>query len=217
MLNISYKKVISCSISFIFFMFLMNSSSSCLAQTRNGEYGIQQIAIKSNLLFDGVMVPNLGLEILFPEQWSLNATWNCAWWNNDHKHRYWRTYGGEIEARKWHGRIARKYPFRGHHTGLFITSGMYDFEWGHTGYLNDLYFGIGVSYGYAVKLAHRLSLDFVIGIGYLCGTYYKYRPQDQEYCILSRRNLSYFGPIKAEVTLVWLLSDFVSRKKGVGR
>ena len=177
--------------------------------------GVQQIAVKTNLLYDGAMVPNIGVELMFPQQWSLNASWNYAWWSNDTKHRYWRTYGGEIEARKWHGRVAQQYPLRGHHTGLFMMAGMYDFEWEHAGYMNDLYFGIGASYGYAVKIAHNLSLDFVIGIGYLCGTYYKYRPQDNEYCILKRRNLSYFGPIKAEVSLVWIIDNIAKRKKGV--
>lgn len=185
-----------------------NTPSKCEGEKIKG------VAIKTNLMYDGAMVPNIGLEILFPQQWSLNASWNYAWWSNDSRHRYWRTYGGEIEARKWHGRIAREYPLRGHHTGLFMMSGMYDFEWGHTGYMNDLYFGIGVSYGYAVKIAHNLSLDFVVGVGYIGGTYYKYIPQDGKYCTLDRRNLSYFGPIKAEVSLVWFIGNSRNQKKG---
>lgn len=182
--------------------------------SQTDSWGIQQVALKTNILYDGAMVPNIGLELMFPQQWSLNASWNYAWWSNDTKHRYWRTYGGEIEARKWHGRIAQEYSLRGHHTGLFMMAGMYDFERGHAGYMNDLYFGIGVSYGYAVKIAHNLSLDFVVGVGYLCGTYYKYRPQDNEYCIMDRRNLSYFGPVKAEVSLVWIIDNVAKRKKG---
>ncbi|MGL5227583.1 MAG: DUF3575 domain-containing protein [Bacteroidales bacterium] len=178
---------------------------------------IQHIAIKTNILHDAAMIPNIGVELCFPHQWSLNASWNCAWWDNNNKHRYWRTYGGEIEARKWHGRLAQEYPLRGHHTGLFMMAGMYDFEWGHAGYMNDLYYGIGVSYGYAVKLARNLSLDFGVGIGYLCGTYFKYRPQDNGYCVMSRRNLSYFGPIKAEVSLVWTLDNIFKCMKGDGR
>ncbi|MGL4780024.1 MAG: DUF3575 domain-containing protein [Bacteroidales bacterium] len=198
----------------IIFSCILNSAQAQNIQRMSCEKKIEGIAFKTNLMYDGAMVPNIGVEILFPQQWSLNASWNYAWWNNDSRHRYWRTYGGEIEARKWHGRIAQEHPLRGHHTGLFMMSGMYDFEWGHTGYMNDLYFGIGVSYGYAVKIAHNLSLDFAIGIGYLGGTYYKYIPQDAKYCMLDRRNLSYFGPIKAEMSLVWFISNSRNHKKG---
>lgn len=176
--------------------------------------GVQQIALKTNLLYDAAMIPNIGVEVTFPNQWSFNANWNYAWWSNDRKHDFWRTYGGEVEARKWHGRIDQEYPLRGHHTGLFIMAGMYDFERGHTGYMNDLYFGIGVSYGYALKIAHNLSLDFVVGVGYLGGTYYKYMPQGNEYCILYQRNLSYFGPVKAEASLVWIIDNRAKRMKG---
>lgn len=175
---------------------------------------INGIAIKTNLLYDGAMIPNIGVEFIFPQLWSLNASWNTAWWSNDAKHRYWRTYGGEIEARKWFGRKAHEEMIGGHHAGALLMGGMYDFEWGHTGYQSNLYLGIGGSYGYAVKLTKHLSLDFVIGLGCVGSTYYKYKPQNEGYCVLEKHNACYVGPVKAEVSFVWVIGDFTKSKKG---
>lgn len=175
---------------------------------------INGIAVKTNLLYDGAMVPNIAVEFIFPQLWSLNASWNTAWWSNNAKHRYCRTYGADIEARKWFGKKAHEQMIGGHHAGFFLMGGMYDFEWGHTGYKNDLYLGVGGSYGYAVKLTEHLSFDFVIGLGYVGGTYYKYKPQNGSYCVLERRNLNFVGPIKAEVSFVWIIGDFTKSKKG---
>lgn len=175
---------------------------------------INGIAVKTNLLYDGAMIPNVAVEFIFPQLWSLNAGWHTAWWSNDAKHRYWRTYGADIEARKWFGRKAHEQMIGGHHAGFFLMGGMYDFEWGHNGYKNDLYLGVGGSYGYAVKLTKNLSFDFVIGLGYVGGTYYKYKPQNGSYCVLEKRNLNFVGPIKAEVSFVWIIGDFTKGKKG---
>lgn len=181
----------------------------------SGSSVLRAFSVKTNLLYDAAMIPNLGFEFAFPTHWSLSGSWNYAWWSNYNKHRFWRTYGGELEARKWFGRYAQEEDvLKGQHSGLFLMAGTYDFEHGHTGYMNDLYFGIGVSYGYALPLTKNLSLDFVIGVGYLCGTYQKYRPQNNGYCIIDSKNLSYFGPIKAEISLVWTIDRFINKKRG---
>lgn len=193
--------------------FLLSSGLSA-QEINTSNDGIQSISVKTNILYDAAMIPNLGVEIAFPQQWTLNGSWNYAWWSNNMKHRYWRTYGGELEARKWFGKHSGQYPLRGQHSGLFLMAGTYDFEKGHTGYMNDLYFGIGVSYGYALKLNQNLSLDFVLGVGYLCGTYQKYQPQDGKYCVIDTRNLSYFGPVKAEISLVWTIDNRLNKRKG---
>ncbi|MGL5786818.1 MAG: DUF3575 domain-containing protein [Bacteroidales bacterium] len=200
-------------ISVALLLFVLSSCQMLRAQ-HNPDEGLQGVAIKTNLLYDGAMIPNIGVEFAFPNNWSLIGNWNYAWWSNYDRHRFWRTYGGEVEARKWFGKYAGQELFRGQHCGLYIMAGTYDFERGHTGYMNDLYFSVGVAYGYAVKIARNLSLDFVIGIGYMCGTYEKYKPEDGKYCIIDTKNLSYFGPTKAEISLVWNISDLFYGKKG---
>lgn len=209
-----YTSALHPGIAGLLFLCLLFPSKGFSQVPVENKHGVQAVALKTNLLYDGALIPNLGFEIGFPMQWSLCGNWNYAWWSNYSKNRFWRTYGGEIEARKWFGRYAQDYTFRGQHSGLFIMAGTYDFERGYTGYMNDLYFGLGVSYGYALPVSRNLTLDFSLGIGYLCGTYQKYKPQDGGYCVIKSTNLSYFGPVKAEISLVWTIDKLLSKNKG---
>ena len=95
------------------------------------------LAVKTNLLYDALVVPNIGVDIYLGKRWSLAANWMYAWWKTDRRHRYWRTYGGDIEGRYWLGRKAKEKPLQGHHIGLYAQLVTYDFEWGGRGYLGD--------------------------------------------------------------------------------
>ena len=53
------------------------------------------MAVKTNLLYDAALVPNVGLEVYLGGGWSVGGDWMYAWWSKDSKHRYWRIYGGE--------------------------------------------------------------------------------------------------------------------------
>ncbi len=75
----------------------------------------------------------------------------------------------------------------------------------------------GVEYGYSLPIARRLNLDFTLGIGYMGGEYLKYVPQDGKYLWQSTHKLHWFGPTKAEISLVWLIGcgNYNSRKGGI--
>ena len=73
------------------------------------------MAVKTNLLYDAALVPNVGLEFYLGKGWSVCGDWMYAWWSKDAKHRYWRVYGGELEVRKYFGRKAAEKPLQGHH------------------------------------------------------------------------------------------------------
>lgn len=176
---------------------------------------VQQVAVKTNLAVDGAMVPNIGVQVVFPEQWSVEGNYYMAWWHNDKKHRYWQTYAGSVEVKKWLGRKALEAPLQGHHVGAYFMAGTYDFEHGYKGLRSDFTFNVGLSYGYGVKVANNLFLDFGIGVGYINGRIKKYRPQGDGYCIYNRKRLSFFGPTKAEISLVWAIGDlFLKPCKG---
>ena len=155
------------------------------------------------------IVPNVGLELLLEDEWSIGATWMYAWWDNDKKHRFWHIYSGTLEFRKWLNPSKYKLNQTGNHVGLFFIGGTYDFEWGKKGYMSDLTYGLGLSYGYSLKLNKRLNLDFVVGLGYLEGIYKKYEPLDNRYCLLKTKRMHYWGPIKAEVSLVWRFGNLI--------
>ena len=66
-------------------------------------------------------------------------------------------------------------------------------------------FGAGIEYGYSKPVARRLNLDFSIGVGYLGGTYYEYVPKGNCYVWQATKKRNWFGPTKAEISLVWLI------------
>lgn len=201
-------------------------SFSLFAQEKGTEAGADgsrtrepfYMALKSNLLYDALTVPNVGVEFYLGKDWSIGGNWMYAWWKCDHDHNYWRIYGGELELRKWFGSKAKEKPLTGHHVGVYLQGLTYDFERGKTGYLSDFSYGAGVSYGYSAPIGRRLNLDFVIGVGYLGGEYKEYLPIDNHYVWQATKDRSWFGPTKAEVSLVWLLGrGNCNAKKGGNR
>ena len=184
------------------------------------------MGLKTNLLYDALLVPNIGVEFYLGKGWSLGGNWMYAWWNNDRRHRYWRVYGGEIGLRKYFAPRAAYTPFIGHHVGLYGQMLTYDFEFGGKGYMGgrpggSLWeksnYGFGLEYGYSLAIGRRLNLDFSLGVGYLGGTYYEYAPMDGHYVWEATKNRRWFGPTKAEVSLVWLLGRGNYNDKKGGR
>lgn len=162
--------------------------------------------VKTNMLYDALLVPNGGLEIYLGKNWSIDAYWMYAWWKSDRVHNYWRTYGGDVELRKWLGSAARRKPLTGHHIGAYAQIVTYDFELGGRGYLADRWsYAAGMSYGYSLPVAKRLNIDFSIGLGYMGGEYKEYLPQDGHYVWQSTKRRHWIGPTKAEISLVWLI------------
>ncbi len=172
------------------------------------------MALKTNLLYDAALIPNIGIEFYLKNGWSIEGNWMYAWWKNDNRHNYWRTYGGELGVRKYFGRRAETKPLTGHHLGLYGQMLTYDFELGGTGYQSKLSYGVGVEYGYSLPIGRRLNLDFGIGIGYLGGEYKKYDPIDEHYVWKQTRQRHWFGPTKAEISLVWLIGRGNYNAKG---
>ena len=171
------------------------------------------VAVKSNLLYDLAMVPNVGVEVGFGKGWTVGADWSYAWWSNDSKHFYWRTYGGELNVRRYFGKAAHKNDFAGHHAGIYGQAYTYDFETGGKGQMSRLTYGGGLEYGYALPLCENLSLDFSLGLGFLTGEYKIYEPDDGCYVWKETRQRYYMGPTKAEISLVWKIGG----RKGGGR
>lgn len=172
--------------------------------------------VKSNLLYDVALLPNIGIEWYVGKNWSLTADWMYGWWDRDRSHFYWRAYGGTLGFRKWIGKKAAEKPLAGHHIGIFAGVVTYDFEFGHEGIMGGLprrtlwdrcNFISGVEYGYSMPIARRLNLDFTIGVGYLGGKYIKYQPHAGGYEWKSGHQLTWIGPTKAEISLVWLIGN----------
>lgn len=172
------------------------------------------MGIKTNLLYEALGVPNIGVEFYLGKNMSIVGNWMYAWWHSDRLARYWRIYGGDLALRWWFGSAAHNKPLTGHHVGIYGSLLTYDFEWGGRGYMGGVPRGTlwdkcnhfaGVEYGYSLPVGLRWNIDFNIGIGYQGGEYQVYDPMDGCYVYRETRYRHYWGPTKAEVSLVWLI------------
>lgn len=183
--------------------------------------------IRTNLLFDALLLPNIGAEFYVGKNLSIIGNWMYGWWDKDRLHRYWRAYGGDLGLRWWLGSKAHEKPLTGHHIGIYGGVVTYDFEFGGKGYMggrpsHNLWdrcnFLAGVEYGYSLPVSKHLNIDFTIGIGYLGGKLLEYVPEDGCYVWQKTEKLNWVGPTKAEISLVWLIGcDNYNRKKGGNR
>lgn len=198
-------------------------AADTLAQPSVPERKPFYMSLRSNLLYDAALVPNIGVEFYLGKGWSIGGNWMYAWWKNDRRHNYWRVYGGELDVRRYFGRRATEKPLTGHHVGLYGQMLTYDFELGGKGYIggkpggalwDKMSWGVGLEYGYTLPIGRRLNLDFGIGIGYLGGEYWEYKPVDNHYVWQATKQRHWFGPTKAEISLVWLLGRGNINQKG---
>ena len=172
-------------------------------------------ALRSNLLYNIALIPNIGLEFYLGKNWSIGGNWQYAWWKNDKHHKYWRIYGGDVEIRKYFNTRSTDKFFTGHHVGLYLQGLTYDVELGKRGYLSKFSYGIGVEYGYSLPLYRQFNLDFSVGIGYLAGKYKQYTPVNNHYVWKQTNTRHWFGPTKAGISLIWLLKrNCCNKKKG---
>ena len=158
--------------------------------------------IRTNMLLDAIAIPNIGVEVHLGKRWSLGASWMCAWWDKSRENIFWRTYGGELNVRKYFGRQLKGVQLSGHHLGLYGHAFTYDLELSPKGEISYLTYGGGVEYGYSVPLSRRLNLDFSLGVGYLTGEYKLYEYDAGCYVWQETRQRHWIGPTKAEIALV---------------
>ncbi|MDL2320495.1 DUF3575 domain-containing protein [Alistipes sp. OttesenSCG-928-B03] len=175
-------------------------------------------AIKTNLLYDLALLPDLALEFSLPNRWSIEVGGQWSWWNTPTNHKNcWRFQIAGMEVRKWLGDKSRT-PFSGHFLGLYGMAGTYDVRFGNkTGYLSDMSYSMGLSYGYGLPIGRSWNLEFGISLGYVGGKYKTYSRYNDQYEVHPKTGddrLHYFGPTKAKISLVWLVGSGKNDNKG---
>lgn len=174
-------------------------------------------ALRTNMLYDVVLIPNIGIEVCMGKRWTVGLDWFYTWFSSDNRHRYWQAYGGYLTVRKYLGgnntsdikhHTSNIFP-TGHHLGAYVLGLTYDVEWGGKGYQAAKFgFGGGLEYGYSKKIGRKWCLDFSLGVGFQDGEYKEYEPANDgtgHYIWLSTKKRHWWGPTKAEVSLKWLL------------
>lgn len=162
------------------------------------------IAIKTNLIHDALLTPDLGVELSIARRFSFSLSGSWAWWSRESSHRYWRIYGGNARMSMWLGDLRSRRALSGHHLGLYASAYTYDFEFGGKGrQASGPTYSTGVVYGYSIPLNQRLNLDISASIGYIHGDITEYHPRCGKYSCTSLKRLRYFGPSALEISLVW--------------
>lgn len=170
------------------------------------------MSIRTNLLYDLALVPNIGVDVAIGKHFSISATWEYAYWTLDSKNIIHKVYGGDASFRWWFGRKGERQPLTGHHLGPYGQMAAFDFAYGEQRWsATPWQWAVGLEYGYTLPFKKgRMALDFTIGAGYanVCYSHWhitsngageKYYEWDQ------RHECRYIGPTKAEVSLIWLI------------
>ncbi|MBQ0079993.1 MAG: DUF3575 domain-containing protein, partial [Alistipes sp.] len=127
------------------------------------------VALKNNLLYDGLLVANLGLEVGFARHFSIDipVTFSPYDISSDYK---MRTLSFQPEFRYWF-----KEGWQGHFVGLNAMVSWYNVI---TPFNNRTRFqdrngdtpllGVGLSYGYSMPLGKKKNwgMEFTVGVGY---------------------------------------------------
>lgn len=160
---------------------------------------IHRFALKTNLLYDVLLMPNLELQWRINPLWSVALEANVAWWKNDAKHKYYQIMMFSPEVRRF---VIPRGEWHGMYVGAFVGGGKYDLENGGTGYKGEGGMA-GLSVGYMWPVSRTLSLEAGLGLGYMYTRYKEYVPHDGHYLYQRTKNMNYFGPLKVKFALAW--------------
>lgn len=162
-----------------------------------------RVALKTNILYYAILMPNLELEGMINSRWSVALEGNIAWYSNSTKDRTYQVAMVLPEVRYW---IRPRAPWHGMFAGVFAGAGMYDLENGGTGYRGEGGFA-GLSFGYMWPISRNFSLEASIGAGYMYTRYKEYEPDDGHFVYMRTKELNYFGPLKLKFSVVWRFAD----------
>ncbi len=156
-------------------------------------------ALKTNLLYYGILLPNAELEWYINRHWSVAVSSDVAWWGSYKKNKSYRLVVFDAEGRYW---FRLNSPRHGVYAGILGGAGYYDFlrhDNGKYGY------GImaGVTGGYMWMIGRHLSLEAELGAGYLFTRYKEYKPIEGHHVYQRTKDLHFFGPLKLKFAIGW--------------
>lgn len=166
------------------------------------------LALKTNLPSYLALLPNLELEWLIRDNWSVNVEGNVAWWGSYAKERSYRIAIIDAEGRYW---IKPRAPWHGFYVGVFAGGSWYDLEKGRGYYGEGGMAGLSVGYMWPIK--PNLSFEAGLGGGYVYTRYKEYIPLDGHHVYQRTKAVNYFGPLKVKFSLVWRFLDRDKIKK----
>lgn len=169
----------------------------------------QDAAIKTNVLYDATLTPNLGVEVRMSDKWTFDLSGNLNLWTvgDGHKWRHWLV---QPEARFW---LCQS--FAGHFFGIHALGGQYNFgnlnmpfKFLGTDYnkLKNQRFegwgvGAGIAYGYAWPIGRHWNIEAELGLGWVWTKFDSYPCAKCGSRIDKGKTHNYVGPTKIAVTV----------------
>ena len=187
------------------------------------------LAVKTNLLFDAAMAPNVELEVPLGRtgkwsRWSLMAEMWFPWWRMcENEDGFYNPYlrfdqrptrkalemlTGGLELRYWFWpRCNGTRPWlSGTFIGIYAAGGKYDLEWKSEGSQGE-FVSAGISIGHSWAIARHWNLELSAAAGYVYTPYRYYQAEFDDthliYRYTNRKHL--FLPTKAKISLVYIL------------
>ncbi|MDE5942200.1 MAG: DUF3575 domain-containing protein [Muribaculaceae bacterium] len=171
----------------------------------------QKVALKTNLLYDALLTPTVGMEVGIAPKWTVeaNASLN-AWAVNDHRWKQWMV---QPEARYWFCQ-----RFSGHFVGAHLIGGQYNFgnidanfKFLGTDFskLKDERYqgwmaGAGVAYGYSWILSRHWNFEAEIGLGWIYTRSDVYRCSDCGRKLRTGVPHNYAGLTKVQLSFLYV-------------
>lgn len=177
-----------------------------------GAKGQNDVAIKSNILYDLTATISAGIEVGLAPRWSIDVSGNFNAWTMKNDRRL-KHYLVQPEVRYW---LCDR--FMGHFLALHLHGGQYNFG----GIKNSINFlgtnlsnltthryqgwfaGAGIGYGYAFVLGRHWNLEIEAGIGYAYTVFDEFECAGCGRKVNTDLNHHYFGPTKLAVNFVYL-------------
>lgn len=208
-------------------LFLLLFAGALLTVTASAQYysvGVDKplaqnrplLALKTNLLYDAALIPNLEVELPINRNYTVLAEYGRGWWSSE-RDFCWQAQHVGIEFRAYLGvpgdcaDTNYEYPdiFRGWFVGLYGSIGYADLQADNTeGIQFDYETYAGVSFGYCQKISKNFRIEYSAGLGLTWYEKDRYDVFDNSVLIRKEKHKQAYSvlPTKAKISLVWIIN-----------
>lgn len=150
------------------------------------------LSLSTNALMWVTAIPNIDVRFQY-DKFSAVGSFGFASWNMPNQKFWWITsLGGELH----YDIIPNLY------VGAMYNWFNYNIKFGVTGN-QGITQSVGAVVGYKLPIGRKLALDFGLGLGYALVDNERYHEEGTTFVRDKNRKFGYWGPIKAQVSLVW--------------
>lgn len=159
-----------------------------------------RVAIKTNIPYWALVVPNLGVEVRLADHWSLDIPVFYSPFTTADTYRF-RVLALQPGVRYW-----LKPGMKGHFFGVHLTGGMFNISVNDTQRFQDTdgAWGAGIDYGYALNFNEHWGMEFNLGVGYLWARYDTFYNIDNG-ARYDTSTLNYLGITRLGISLTYKL------------